>query len=63
VFAWSKVLACAEVPGRKDCGLLRLRTVATKDLPCATFPDKSADGQYPENVILDLDYWAVMPRK
>jgi 2-methylfumaryl-CoA hydratase len=62
VFAWSKVLECVEAPGRKDCGLLRLRTIAAKDLPCATFPDKAADGQYSENVILDLDYWAVMPR-
>ena len=43
---------------RKDVGALRLRLVATKNLPCGEFPDKNADGQYPENVILDFDYWA-----
>ncbi len=61
VFAWSQVLDRQEVAGRKDCGLLRLRLIATKNLPCAEFPDKNAEGQYPENVILDFDYWALMP--
>jgi 2-methylfumaryl-CoA hydratase len=61
VFAWSEVLDKAEI--RKDCGALRLRLVATKNLPCTDFPDKGADGNYPENVILDFDYWAVMPRR
>jgi 2-methylfumaryl-CoA hydratase len=61
VFAWSEVLDARLVAGRKDCGALRLRLVATKNLPCAEFPDKNAEGQYPENVILDFDYWALMP--
>ena len=63
VFAWSEVLDKAEIAGRKDCGALRLRLIATKNLPCAEFPDKGADGNYPENVILDFDYWAVMPKR
>jgi 2-methylfumaryl-CoA hydratase len=63
VFAWSEVIDKAELAGRKDCGALRLRLVATKNLPCAEFPDKGADGNYPENVILDFDYWAILPRK
>ena len=61
VFAWSEVLAKADVPGRDDVGALRLRTVATKDHPCADFPLKSGDGDDPA-VLLDLDYWALMPR-
>jgi 2-methylfumaryl-CoA hydratase len=61
VFAWSQVLATAELPGRRDVGALRLRTVATRDRPCADFPDKSGDG-YDDAVILDLDYWVLMPR-
>jgi len=61
VFAWSEVLATAELPGRKDVGALRLRTVATKDKPCADFPLKSGD-EYDPAVILDLDYWVLMPR-
>jgi 2-methylfumaryl-CoA hydratase len=63
VFAWSKLLDKAEIAGRKDCAALRLRLVATKNLSCAEFPDKGADGQYPENVILDFDYWAILPRR
>ena len=63
VFAWSEVLDKAEIAGRKDCGALRLRLVAAKNLPCEAFPDKGADGNYPENVILDFDYWAIIPRK
>ena len=63
VFAWSEVLDKAEIAGRKDCAALRLRLVATKNLPCETFPDKGTDGNYPENVILDFDYWAILPRK
>jgi len=61
VFAWSEVLASAELPGRHDVGALRLRTVATKDKPCADFPFKSGDDFDPA-VILDLDYWALLPR-
>jgi 2-methylfumaryl-CoA hydratase len=61
VFAWSEVLAKAELPGRQDVGALRLRLVATKDRPCADFPLKSGDVDDPA-VLLDLDYWALLPR-
>jgi 2-methylfumaryl-CoA hydratase len=61
VFAWSEVLAAAEIPNRKDVGALRLRTVATKDRPCPDFPLKSGD-EYDPAVILDLDYWVLMPK-
>ncbi|HEY5337752.1 MAG TPA: MaoC family dehydratase [Rhizomicrobium sp.] len=63
VFAWSEVLDKAQFSGRNDCGALRLRLVATKNLPCTDFPGKNVDGSYPEAVILDFDYWAVMPRR
>ncbi len=61
VFAWSQVLDKAEIA--KDCGALRLRLVATKNQPCADFPDKNAEGNFPDSVILDFDYWAVLPRE
>jgi 2-methylfumaryl-CoA hydratase len=61
VFAWSEVLSRAEVPGRDDVGALRLRTVATKDRPCADFPLKAGEEDDPA-VLLDLDYWVLMPR-
>src|SRR5262249_2008235 len=62
VFAWSEVLAKADVLGRDDVGALRLRTVATKDHPCADFPLKSGEEDDPA-VLLDLDYWVLMPRE
>jgi 2-methylfumaryl-CoA hydratase len=61
VYAWSEVLDKAPLAGRTDLGALRLRTVATKDRPCADFPYKSGD-TYEPTVILDLDYWVLMPR-
>ena len=61
VFAWSEVLETAELPGRNDVGALRLRTVATKDRPCMDFPLKNGD-DYDPAVILDLDYWVLMPK-
>jgi 2-methylfumaryl-CoA hydratase len=61
VFAWSQVLVRAELPGRTDVGAMRLRTVATRDKPCADFPDRTGK-DYDPAVILDLDYWVLMPR-
>ncbi|AWN43031.1 MaoC family dehydratase [Methylobacterium durans] len=61
VYAWSEVVETADLAGRDDVGLLRLRTVATKNQPCGAFPDKQGEG-YDPAVILDLDYWAFMPK-
>jgi 2-methylfumaryl-CoA hydratase len=41
-------------------GALRLRTIATKDRPCADFPWKNGE-EYDPAVILDLDYWVLVP--
>jgi 2-methylfumaryl-CoA hydratase len=61
VFAWSEVLATSELPGRTDVGALRLRTVATRDRPCTDFPYKNGE-EYDPAVLLDLDYWVLVPR-
>ena len=61
VFAWSEVLDTAELPGRTDAGALRLRTVATKDMPCTDHPSAEATATGP-GMILDLDYWVLIPR-
>ncbi len=63
VFAWSQVLDKAEIAGRPDCGALRLRLVATRNLPCDGFPDRNEGGEYPDAIVLDFDYWALMPRR
>jgi 2-methylfumaryl-CoA hydratase len=60
VFAWTEVLAKAELAGRIDVGALRLRTVATKDRPCHDFPYKTGNDDDPA-VVLDLDYWVLLP--
>jgi len=62
VYAWTEVKAKFELPSAPDgrvggAGALRLRTIATKDRPCADFP---AEG--PE-ILLDLDYTVLMPRR
>src|SRR5882724_6219291 len=61
VFAWSEVLAKSALPKRDDVGALRLRTVATKDQPCADFPYQNGE-EYDPAVLLDLDYWVLIPR-
>jgi 2-methylfumaryl-CoA hydratase len=61
VFAWSEILDAARLPGRDDVGALRLRTVATRDRPTGDFPLRSEDGEYDPAVILDLDWWVVVP--
>lgn len=60
VFAWSEVLDKADLGA---AGALRLRLVATKDRPCADFPDRDSAGAYPHEVILDFDYWAAVPKR
>lgn len=58
VRAWSEVLERAETvsPG---VGALRLRLVATKG---PAFVLKDQDGKYDPDVLLDLDYWALIPK-
>ncbi len=57
VRAWSEVLDCAETeaPG---VGALRLRLVATKGTAGMLHGE---DGKYHSDVLLDFDYWALVP--
>ncbi|NTU82547.1 MAG: MaoC family dehydratase [Chloroflexales bacterium] len=63
IYAWSEVLAKLELPGRRDLGALRLRSVATKDRRCHDFPYQDAEGKYEPTVVLDFDYTVLMPRR
>ncbi|MEO1640135.1 MAG: MaoC family dehydratase [Pseudomonadota bacterium] len=58
VRAWSEVLDVAKTtaPG---VGAIRLRLVATKGAAGAL---RGEDGKYLPDVLLDLDYWALMPQ-
>ncbi|MGH3351135.1 MAG: MaoC family dehydratase [Nocardioides sp.] len=64
VYAWSEVLdrtvlepGSAEAPG---IGALRLRLVATKGRD-ESMTLRGEDGKYAPGVLLDLDYWALIP--
>ncbi|NNK77639.1 MAG: hypothetical protein HKP40_02895, partial [Litoreibacter sp.] len=59
VTAWSEVLDIAETsaPG---IGAIRLRLVAQK-AGAESFSLRAEDGKYLPEVLLDLDYWALMP--
>lgn len=60
VRAWSEVLGKADTdaPG---VGAIRLRLVAVKH-GAAPFALRGEDGKYAPEVLLDLDYWALMPK-
>ena len=55
--AWSEVLDRAET-SVAGVGALRLRTVATKG---DAFVLRGAEGKYHRDVLLDFDYWVLMP--
>lgn len=60
VYAWSEVLdkAGTTVP---SVGALRLRLVASKGRD-ESMTLRGDDGKYADGVLLDLDYWALVPR-
>jgi 2-methylfumaryl-CoA hydratase len=61
VHAWSEVLDRAET-ALPSVGALRLRLVATTEREGWRRPLKGEDGKYAPGVLLDLDYWALIPR-
>ncbi|MEM1276681.1 MAG: MaoC family dehydratase [Pseudomonadota bacterium] len=60
IYAWSEVLDKAET-ARSDIGALRLRLVAMKNQPAGDMTLKGENGKYIENIVLDFDYWALIP--
>ena len=66
-YAWTDILECWELPGRKDIGALRLRMIGIKNMASSSLatPHIEHDGKraYHPNVVLDLDYTVFMPRR
>ncbi len=63
IYAYTEVLDTIDHK-RDDIGLLRLRTVAVKNQkPEEIESPKGEDGKYLKNVVLDLDYTVVIPKK
>ena len=60
IAAWSEVLDKAETaaPG---VGAMRLRLVAHR-AETPPFALKTEEGRYQDGVLLDLDYWVLVPR-
>ncbi|ETX15110.1 MaoC family dehydratase [Roseivivax halodurans JCM 10272] len=58
VRAWSEVIETADTD-RPGVGAIRLRLVATTDGTVGSLKDGA--GRYHPGVLLDLDYWALMP--
>jgi 2-methylfumaryl-CoA hydratase len=67
IFTWSEVLDKWPVPNRSDVAALRLRMVGIKNIPAnslsSTHVNYAGKQTYHPNVVLDLDYTVLMPRK
>ncbi|HSH53746.1 MAG TPA: MaoC family dehydratase [Methylotenera sp.] len=67
VYTWTEVLDKWVVAGRNDIAALRLRMVAVKNMPADALTsmhiEKDGKKVYHPNVVLDLDYTVLMPRK
>lgn len=63
IYAYTEVLETINHK-REDIGLLRLRTIAVKNQKSSEIENpKGEDGKYLKNVVLDLDYTVVIPKK
>ena len=63
IYTFSEVLDRWELNSRTDIGALRLRMLGVKNATPAEITEiKTADGYHP-NIVLDLDYTVLMPRK
>lgn len=65
VRAFTEVVDRAEVAGRTDVGALRLRLCAAKNVSAAEAAalPAPASGTKDPRIVLELDYWALVPRR
>ena len=62
VYAWSEVIEKAET-STPSVGALRLRLVAVKNAPAGAMVLRGRNGKYAPGVVLDFDYWALIPKR
>jgi 2-methylfumaryl-CoA hydratase len=62
--AFTHVVERAELPGRRDVGAVRLRLTTTRNVPAAELPavEPLLSGTKGP-IVLELDYWALLPRR
>ena len=70
LYAFTDILDAQPLQGRSDAGALRLRLVGMKDIDVADTAisvkvyDSAMNREiYNRNVVLDLDYWVMVPRR
>lgn len=67
LYGWSEIIDKAEFDGRADVGALRVRHIVLKNHPQqrenGEFIDKNETDALAEEVVLDLDIWAYMPKQ
>jgi 2-methylfumaryl-CoA hydratase len=70
LYAWSEVLDTADLPACPGAGALRLRLVAVKNadpkaenVQLRVKDERTGREGYDPRVVLDLDYWVLMPRR
>lgn len=65
VRAFTEVVERAELAGRRDLGALRLRLSAVKNVSLEELPvvPSLLSGTKDPRLVLELDYWALMPRR
>lgn len=63
--AFTQVIECAEVPSRKDVGAIRLRLSAVKNVDASELGaiPPLLSGTKDPRIVLELDYWALLPRR
>ncbi len=63
LYCVSEVLDRIELPGRSDCGALRLRLTGLRNTPAAGFVATAGEGRHRHpDIVLDLDYTVLIPR-
>lgn len=63
IYTLTEVLEAINIPNRSDIGALRLRMVGIKDISPEKIDVIKKESGYHPNVVLDLDYTVLMPRK
>ena len=64
IYAYTEILEKIDLVNRSDIGLLRLRSIVTKNKKSDEVENiKDENGKYIKNIVLDLDYTVVIPKR
>ncbi len=63
IYTWTEVLDKWTLANKHDIGALRLRMVGVNNMQPTAIKDIKTNDAYHSNIVLDLDYTVLMPRK